>query len=162
MTCGDDAQTKMLVAKAQGFWGDVDSYYESPPRLLSIDRLDGEIQDTTKLLQILLTASYALALHHLQPFADPATGTTRTALSSLLRTPISPITLSRRPSNQSTRRSRSHISERRCRSRSSNRGTRRTPFVTSAAGASSVLDEFDQISTRGRMRGMRDGVGGGR
>ncbi|BGP31664.1 hypothetical protein JCM10296v2_003438 [Rhodotorula toruloides] len=58
MTCGDDTLTKVFVAKAQGFWGDVDGYYTQPPPLLTVDHLSGTTEDVGQLMKILLTAAH--------------------------------------------------------------------------------------------------------
>ncbi|GAA5834791.1 hypothetical protein JCM11251_003663 [Rhodosporidiobolus azoricus] len=58
VTCGDDTLTKIYFAKAQGFWSDVESYYTSPPPLLTIDHLSGPQGDLLQLFKILLTASH--------------------------------------------------------------------------------------------------------
>jgi hypothetical protein len=57
MTCGDDAQTKVYLAKAQGFWGDVESYYDSTPHMVTIDRLSGTQEELTQLMRILAMAA---------------------------------------------------------------------------------------------------------
>ncbi|CEQ40294.1 SPOSA6832_01899 [Sporobolomyces salmonicolor] len=58
MTCGDDTLTKVFVAKAQGFWSDVNRYYTDPPPLMSIDHLSGNKNDLVQLVKILLVAAH--------------------------------------------------------------------------------------------------------
>ncbi|GAA6012900.1 hypothetical protein JCM10207_008370 [Rhodosporidiobolus poonsookiae] len=58
LTCGDDTLTKVFVAKAQGFWSDVDGYYTRPPPLLTIDHLSGSEDDLLQLVKILLVAAH--------------------------------------------------------------------------------------------------------
>ncbi|KAL8278586.1 hypothetical protein RQP46_009078 [Phenoliferia psychrophenolica] len=70
MTCGDDMEVKEYVSKAQGYWGDVDGLYSSPPRLLSTNHLVGSTRDLTKIVQILLAVSHlgaALDLRVVEP-----------------------------------------------------------------------------------------------
>ena len=57
MTCGDDAQTKVYVAKAQGFWGNVERYYDAPPQMITINHLSGTQAELTQLMQILIMAA---------------------------------------------------------------------------------------------------------
>lgn len=57
MTCGDDAQIKVYMAKSQGFWGDVDRYFDSPPQMVTIDHLSGTRDELTHLMRILTMAA---------------------------------------------------------------------------------------------------------
>ncbi|GAA5969901.1 hypothetical protein JCM11641_008079 [Rhodosporidiobolus odoratus] len=57
-TCCDDAWVKLFVAKTEGFWNDLDSYYSRPPPLLSIDHLSATQSDLQQLFRILLTAAH--------------------------------------------------------------------------------------------------------
>ncbi|GAA6050797.1 hypothetical protein JCM3770_001651 [Rhodotorula araucariae] len=58
MTCADDAWVKLFVAKVEGFWGDVDGYYSSPPQLLSINHLTGPKENLVQLFRILLSLAH--------------------------------------------------------------------------------------------------------
>ncbi|BGP38689.1 hypothetical protein JCM10449v2_002624 [Rhodotorula kratochvilovae] len=58
MTCADDAWVKLFLPKVEGFWGDVDTYYTSPPQLLSIDHLTGPKEDLVQLFRILLSLAH--------------------------------------------------------------------------------------------------------
>lgn len=48
---------KEYVAKTQGYWQNVDSYYTSPLKVLSVNHLSGTQQQVTKAIQILLAVA---------------------------------------------------------------------------------------------------------
>lgn len=76
MTCGDDMATKVFLARSlvrpsapslpsltpnasqQGFWPNLDSYYTSPPRLLTSSSFTGSPTSHTRFLALLLAASH--------------------------------------------------------------------------------------------------------
>ncbi|GEM07604.1 salivary gland secretion 1 [Rhodotorula toruloides] len=86
MTCGDDTLTKVFVAKAQGFWGDVDGYYSQPPPLLTVEHLTATSEDVKQLMKILLTAAHYSNRTILPPshatFLDVPSTTTSSAHST--------------------------------------------------------------------------------
>lgn len=57
MTCGDDMLTRVFMAQSEGFWGDVDSYYSKPPRILTVHSMSGHRASLEQLLRVLLTIS---------------------------------------------------------------------------------------------------------
>ncbi|GAA6064304.1 hypothetical protein JCM10212_002736 [Sporobolomyces blumeae] len=57
-TCADDAPSKLFVAKALGYWSDVDEYYTKPPPLVSIDALSATERDATQLFKLLLAVGH--------------------------------------------------------------------------------------------------------
>ncbi|GAA5849840.1 hypothetical protein JCM8547_000582 [Rhodosporidiobolus lusitaniae] len=58
VTCGDTTRQKVYLAKAQGFWSDVEGYYSEPPPLISIDHLSGLQKDVLQLFKILLVVAH--------------------------------------------------------------------------------------------------------
>ncbi|GAA5901629.1 hypothetical protein JCM6882_006028 [Rhodosporidiobolus microsporus] len=81
VTCGDDTLTKVYFAKAQGFWSDVESYWTSPPPLLSVGHLSGSQDDLLQLFKILLVAA-----HYTNRAILPPSHSTFTDLTTLHRT----------------------------------------------------------------------------
>ncbi|KAM0748571.1 hypothetical protein T439DRAFT_358457 [Meredithblackwellia eburnea MCA 4105] len=73
LTCGDDAVTKTYVGKAQGFFLDVDGYYENPPPVLTVDEsaFVGTREDVEQLLKVVLL----IAHYTNRTFVPPTTGT---------------------------------------------------------------------------------------
>ncbi|GAA6064305.1 hypothetical protein JCM10212_002737 [Sporobolomyces blumeae] len=58
MTCADDKWVKLYIAKARGYWSDLDGYYTSPPPLLSIGHLAATEADATQLFKLLLAVAH--------------------------------------------------------------------------------------------------------
>ncbi|GAA5981413.1 hypothetical protein JCM5350_004054 [Sporobolomyces pararoseus] len=57
-TCADDRLIKLFVAKAEGYWGDVDQYYTQPPSLISIESLSATENEATQLFKLLLALGH--------------------------------------------------------------------------------------------------------
>ncbi|KAM0747587.1 hypothetical protein T439DRAFT_328817, partial [Meredithblackwellia eburnea MCA 4105] len=72
MTCGDDALTKNLVAKSQGFFMDIDGMYEDPPKLLSVE--DSTWAGTKEELESALKMVLVVAHYTKRTFLPPASG----------------------------------------------------------------------------------------
>ncbi|GAA5884845.1 hypothetical protein JCM16303_007298 [Sporobolomyces ruberrimus] len=57
-TCADETVTKLFVAKAEGYWSDVDQYYTKPPSLISIESVSATDAEATQLFKLLLALGH--------------------------------------------------------------------------------------------------------
>ena len=59
-TCADENPQKVALAKALGYWNDIDAYYSRYPRVLKVQHMTGTSEEVTHLLRVLLaTAHYS-------------------------------------------------------------------------------------------------------
>ncbi|GAA6010428.1 hypothetical protein JCM11491_006933 [Sporobolomyces phaffii] len=57
-TCADDKHVKIYMAKAQGYWNDVDAYYTQPPPLLSIENVAGTAGELSHFFKLFFAAAH--------------------------------------------------------------------------------------------------------